>query len=165
MSPLLSVFITLRQTFRRVALRMLHEEAEADDVLQDAFCRLWPRRETIRTADEAAALAHVTVKRLCIDNLRRRKEVGSLDDETLPDLPDDSDGRQEREERFRAVEAAVDACLSPVQRQILRLRDYEDCPYADIAARLDMTEEAVRMQLSRARKTVRRQWHSFVDGA
>lgn len=164
-SPLLSAFTTLRQKFRTVALRLLHDEAEADDVLQDAFCRLWTRRETIRTDNEAAALANVTVKHLCIDSLRRRKDVSSLDDGTLADLPDDSDGQQEREERFRAVEAAVEACLSPVQRQILRLRDYEGRPYADIAVRLGTTEEAVRMQLSRARKTVRQQWRCFVNGA
>lgn len=164
-SPVLSVFTTLRQKFRGMALRLLQDETEADDVLQDAFCRLWPRRGTIRTKDEAAALANVTVKHLCIDNLRRRKDFSNLDDADVPDIADDSDVQREREERFRAVEAAVGACLSPLQQKILRLRDYEGCPYAEIAGRLGMTEEAVRMQLSRARKTVREQWRHFTADA
>lgn len=160
--PLLAVFTTLRQTFRRVAVRLLEDEDEADDVLQDAFCRLWPRRETIRTKNEAAALANVTVKHLCIDTLRGRKGISRIDEADTPDLPDDSDSQQEREERFRAVEEAANACLTPVQQQILRLRDYEDKPYAEIALSLGMTEEAVRMQLSRARKTVRQQWRNYL---
>lgn len=160
-SPLLPVFTVWRQRFRELALRMLGDESDADDVLQDAFLRLWPRREAIRTENDAAALTGATVKHLCIDTLRKRRHEGPIDEQTAA-VPDDTDARKEREERFRAVEAAVDDCLTPLQRRILRMRDYEDAAYADIATRLDMQEAAVRMQLSRARKAIRQQWRNYL---
>jgi len=155
------MFTGLRRRFRDLALRLLGDEAEADDVLQDAFCRLWPRRDSIRTETDAAALTRTTVKHLCIDTLRRRQDRKSLD-EDIPAPPDEADESREREARFRAVEAAVNECLTPLQRQVLRMRDYENRDYADIARSLDMQETAVRMQLSRARKAVRREWRDYL---
>lgn len=61
----------------------------------------------------------------------------------------------EREERFKAVERIIEQRLTPLQRQILHMKEYEGKEYDEIAAKLGMQPPAVRMQLSRARKEIR----------
>ena len=63
--PLLSAFSDLRRVMRRMTLRFLRNREDADDVVQEAFCRLWPRRGGIRDREEASALAVATVPISC----------------------------------------------------------------------------------------------------
>ena len=71
----------------------------------------------------------------------------------------EADGAEEDapdvESRFQAVERIVASELSPLQRDILRRHDYEGQDYDAIAQSLQMQPAAVRMQLSRARRTIR----------
>ena len=60
-----------------------------------------------------------------------------------------------REEALREVERLMDERLSPLQRRVMEMREYEGLAVADIARRLDMQETAVRMNLSRARQALR----------
>lgn len=154
------VLTELHRRFRRMALRFLGDEDDAADVLQDAFLRLWPRRAEMGGEGDAAALAGTTVRHLCIDTLRRRERTVSLPDGAEPPAGD-PEADDAVAQRFRAVERAVDACLTPLQQTILRRRDYHGESYADIAASLGMQEAAVRMQLSRARAAVRSQWRRY----
>lgn len=59
------------------------------------------------------------------------------------------------DEIFERVQRLIDSCLSPAQQSIIRLHDYEQRGYDEIANRLNMEPAAVRMQLSRARKKIR----------
>ena len=52
---LISVFAKMRRKFLRMAMHILPDEDDAADALQDAFCRLWPRRDNINTNAEAEA--------------------------------------------------------------------------------------------------------------
>ena len=63
--------------------------------------------------------------------------------------------RIERQELFQEVEELIDRQLSPIQRLILRKKEYEEESIEEIAKELDMQQAAVRMQLSRARKIIR----------
>ena len=63
--------------------------------------------------------------------------------------------RIERQEFFQEVEEMIDKQLSPIQRLILRKKEYEEESIEEIAKELDMQQAAVRMQLSRARKIIR----------
>ena len=63
--------------------------------------------------------------------------------------------RIERQEFFQEVEELIGKQLSPIQRLILRKKEYEEESIEEIAKELDMQQAAVRMQLSRARKIIR----------
>ena len=56
---------------------------------------------------------------------------------------------------LRNVRTLIERELTPIQQEILQRRDYNGEEYASIAGDLGMQETAVRMQLSRARKTIR----------
>ncbi len=136
---------------------MLGSEEEAEDTLQDAFCRLWPRRDEIRSETEAKALLTTTVRHLSIDHLRQRKRDEIMELDELGDEPPDETHEEaaEREQRFRDIEAIVAQHLTPLCREILRRKEFEGQDYDTIAAELNMQPAAVRMNLSRARNTIR----------
>ncbi len=151
---LISTFTELRRGFLRLASRFLPDEEDANDALQDAFCRLWPKRDSIRTRQEAEALTVTTVRNLCIDHLRRQ-HIQTVELDAERDASPDEDDYTERETLFREVEALISRHLTPVQQTILHRKEYEGESIDTIARDLGMQPAAVRMQLSRARKTIR----------
>ena len=88
------------------------------------------------------------------------KELEALADQILAgagDLPEE-DVSENREALFRRVEEMVDTELTDLQRLIIRRHEYESVTLEKIAEELGMQPPAVRMQLSRARKTIREQY-------
>ena len=148
---LLPAFQRLRRGLQRLASSMVGESA-ADDALQDAFIRLWTRRTTLHSEDEAGRLLTTTVKHLSIDHLRQQQREACV---SLAEADGAEEDAPDVESRFQAVERIVAAELSPLQRSILRRHDYEGEDYDAIAQSLQMQPAAVRMQLSRARRTIR----------
>ena len=148
----------LTDTYQRIRLRLkagagklLADAEAAEDALQDAFVRLWGRYE-VRSGREAEALLTRTVRNVSIDQLRKRKTVP-----LAGDLPEEDVG-ENREALFRRVEEMVDTELTDLQRLIVRRHEYEGLTLERIAEELGMQPPAVRMQLSRARKTIREQY-------
>lgn len=154
---LTSTFTELRKGFFRLAMRFLSNQEDADDALQEAFFRLWKHADRIDTPEEAEALTIVTVKNLCIDTLRKRNHLQTVElDESRDNvLTESASNVMERKERFNAVQRIIEQRLTPLQKQILHMKEYEEKDYDEIAASLGMQPPAVRMQLSRARKEIR----------
>lgn len=154
---LTSAFTGLRKRFLRFASHLFPDEEDANDALQDAFCRLWDRRETIATAKDAEAIATTTIRNLAIDAFRKRQSVQfvEINDRDSDNAIADPSESMDIEEKYRAVESIIDSKLTETQRYILRRKDYDGESYEEIAQSLGMEQTAVRMQLSRARKTIR----------
>ena len=153
---LITTFTELRKGFLRLASRFLPNEEDASDALQDAFCRLWPKRNQIHSSKEAEALAVTTIRNLCIDQIRKDKvDVVELDAERDARPSETIEESIAKEELFEEVEEIINRKLSLVQRQILREKEYEGKSIEKIAHALGMQQAAVRMQLSRARKIIR----------
>lgn len=149
------IFTRLQSRLHQAARRMLGSDDEAADALQDAFCALWGRRGEIADERAAEGLAVVSVRNRCLDVLRRRSarptvplsdELGGNYAETAADDSVD--------DIYRRVDSLMHRVLSGRDRRILILRDYSGWEMADIAAELEMTEAAVRVALSRARRAV-----------
>lgn len=155
--PLPAAFERLGRSLRRMARTLMGDADDAEDALQEAFCRLWPRRSRIETEDEAARLLTATVRNLSIDVLRRRKLEAAVPlDEARDAMPDgEAEAAEQREEQYRRVSALVEEKLTPLQRDILHRREILGQDYEQIATELQMLQPAVRTQLSRARKTIR----------
>lgn len=154
---LTSTFTELRKGFFRLAMRFLSNQEDADDALQEAFFRLWKHADRINTPEEAEALTITTVKNLCIDTLRRKSHMHTveLDEERDNAITESAAEALEKEERFKTVEHIIEQRLTPLQQKILHMKEYEEKEYDEIAASLGMQPPAVRMQLSRARKEIR----------
>ena len=147
---LTSAFVKMRTVLRGTASRLLGNEAAADDALQEAFYKLWNRHYVLASESDAAALLSRTVRNEAVDTFVISSEVEKSASEVLED-----DSAPEREEMLRSVKTLIESQLTPIQQEILQRRDYNGEEYASIAEDLGMQETAVRMQLSRARKTIR----------
>ena len=150
---LTKTFTAMRRKFLHIATLFLPQKEDAEDALQDAFCRLWSRRQGINSPGEAEALVTTTVKNICIDKLRKKKLDTIQIDEERDDTaaPDNED----REELLQEIESIINRELTPQQQKIIAAREYDNKSIEEIAATMNMQPTAVRMQLSRARKKVR----------
>lgn len=153
---LTKTFIGMRQRLFANACKMLADDAAADDALQDAFLRLWQRRDKIESQSQAEGMSVVTVKNICIDTLRRRRATETSPIESAEhELSNFGDDDDDRRETYNIIKEIIDRRLSERERQVITMRDSMDMAFEDIAAELGITESNVRMILSRARKTVR----------
>ena len=150
MDYLTDAFIRLRQKLKVVSGRMLPDAADAEDVLQDSFVRLWQRQYPLQSEKEADALLARTVRNASL-NERRRKRPLPLEN----DLTDDHSDSEEKETAYEQLHQKIETELTTTQRYILEEKEYGGRTLEDIAKELGMEPAAVRMQLSRARKKLR----------
>lgn len=68
-----TLFLANRPYLIRVAWNVLHDQEEAKDIIQDAFCKLWEKREQLRFTGELKCLMARTVYRLSLDCMSRRE--------------------------------------------------------------------------------------------
>lgn len=147
---LTDAFVRLRQKLKGISGRMLPDPGGAEDVLQDSFVRLWRKQYPIGSEKEAEALLKRTVRNASL-NERRRSRTVPLD----KDFVDDSTDREDREKCYLEMHRKIEQELTETQRYILEEKEYGGRTLEDIARELKMEPAAVRMQLSRARKTLR----------
>ncbi|MCB1559762.1 MAG: RNA polymerase sigma factor [Xanthomonadales bacterium] len=143
------------QTF---AWRMLGDRAEAEDVVQESFLRLWKHAQRWKpgTARFSTWLFQVAAN-LCRDRLRRRPRYHDADAvEWLADDAPSSGEQLQQDERDHEVRQAIRA-LPARQREALLLSHYDGMGNLEIAAVLDVSVEAVESLLARARRTLRRE--------
>ena len=145
--------------FLTEAFLALRGRWRSEDVLQDAFCKLWGGKYKVGSVKEAIGLLSRTGRNLEIDEYRMsvRRPTVRLGDRQIVDEPDDSG---EREALFRKVEESVDTELTDLQRLIVRKRELEGQSFERIANDLGMSQEAVRMHISRARKILREKFRN-----
>ena len=129
----LTIFTRIRQRLHTTA-RNIAGQNNADDVLQDAFCKLW------------------TLKKYPNDQRRAANRTVQSD----IDINDtDNSKEQDIRELFDSVKKIIDIKLNDTQRNVLWLRDYEGYSFEEIAKQTGITEVNVRQILSRARKVIR----------
>jgi putative glutamine amidotransferase len=126
--------------------RMVGSRAVAEDLSQEAFLRTWHRAPEDLDGDGRAAWLNRTATNLAIDELRRRR-TSSVDLERLELAADDGDPTD-----ILAAREGL-AALSPHERMVLLLRFELGLGHAEIGALLDVSAEAARKRVDRARES------------
>ena len=148
-----------------VARRLLGNDADAQDALQDAFVRAFKAIHTFEERAQLSTWLHRIVVNTALMKLRERKRrpTDSIED-LLPNFIADghqtvasrdwSDAQLERKETAAVVREAITR-LPDQYREVLVLRDIEDRDTAETAALLGTTPNAVKVRLHRARQALR----------
>ena len=133
-----------------LARRMLGDAAEAEDVAQETFVRIWRHAAGWRT--ERARFdtwVHRVALNLCYDRLRRRREVVTDD---VPEIVDPAPLPDASEEPHR-IEQALQA-IAPRQREAIILVYYQEMSNIEAAATLEISVDALESLLSRGRRAL-----------
>ncbi|MBL8265262.1 RNA polymerase sigma factor [Steroidobacter sp.] len=139
-------------TLRKVLRRAGRTVDETDDLIQDAFVRLYMYRLS-RQVNEPEAFLVRTVKNLYIDRVRQRSNRGvheTLDPDVLAlidprPLPEDVLADQQKLRRLTAGLAE----LHPRTSEVLMLYRFEGCSHAQIGARLGISVSAVEKHIAK----------------
>ncbi|MGB0896517.1 MAG: RNA polymerase sigma factor [Flavobacteriaceae bacterium] len=153
----LNLVLPFKDKLYRMAKRLLVSNEEAEDATQEILLKLWANKTKMSSYKNAEAFAMTMTKNYCFDRLKS-KQAQSLR-LVHSNYKDDSTSLQKRVEHQDSINwvAKLMQNLPEQQRMVMQLRDIEHYEFSDIAKILDMKETAVRVTLSRARKTIREQ--------
>ncbi len=150
----------IRHKLYRFALRITGSSADAEDVVQEVLEKVWKttadQSETIQNW-EAWCMTLTRNRSLDKNKLQANRRTAPLD--TLTDQagaiisPEKALEEQDMTQRVRMLIRQ----LPEKQRLVMHLRDIEELSYEEIAKTLDITIDQVKVNLHRARKTVREQ--------
>lgn len=148
------IVLPLREKLLGYSRKWPEAGADAEDIVQEVLLRLWERRDSLDGYRNLEALAVQMVKNRCIDRWRMQKKLDVPCLTGAEAAPDNPELLLERKDAADRVKALIER-LPPLQQAIIRMKDVEGYELDEIAAITGTQAEAVRMNLSRARKKVR----------
>ena len=151
----LKVVLPFKDKVFRLAKRLLVSTEEAEDATQELFLKLWKNRKKLTEYKNVEAFAMTMTKNYCFDRLKS-KQAGNLtlvhsnykEKDTLLEK------KVEYNDTINHVHRLIEK-LPEQQRAIIQLRDIEQYDFDEICKMVGMKPTAVRVALSRARKTIR----------
>jgi len=138
-----------------MAKRLLVSTEEAEDATQEILIKLWSKKNKMESYNNVEAFAMTMTKNFCLDRLKSQ-QAGNLKlvHSNYTDASTSLQSELEAKDSIDWVERIM-AELPEQQKMVLQLRDVEQYEYEEIEKLLDMKPTAIRVALSRARKTVR----------
>jgi len=152
-------FVLLINPFKdklfRLAKRLLVSTEEAEDATQEILVKLWTKNENLEVYNNVEAVAMTMTKNYCLDQLKSKRASNlKIVHTNFTDKEPSLDKQVEDNDSLKWVEKIINQ-LPEQQRLIIQLRDIEQCEFSEIAKITEMNETAIRVALSRARKTIR----------
>jgi len=132
---------------------------ESEDIVQEIFLKLWNLRMKLSEVENIDAFAFRMTRNLCLDRIKAKKpklidtEMETGLQEREAELPD-PEHQLIMSDTMNEVHRHIDQ-LPEQQRTIIMMRDVEGYSYEEVAEVMNMEVNAVRVNVSRARKTVR----------
>ena len=154
-SDFLEVILPFKDKVFRLAKRLLVSKEEAEDATQELIFKLWKNKNKIRDYKNVEAFAMTMTKNYCYDRLKSKQAKNlTLVHSNYKENETTLDKKLEYRDSVQQVHQLIEK-LPENQKLIMQLRDIEQYSFDEICKILDMKSTAVRVALSRARKTVR----------
>ena len=156
------VFV-LKDKLYRFSKRILNDETEAQDVVQDVLLKFWNMRDELHIYNNLEALAMTTVKNMSLDKARRKNTRFNKSDD-IKYHTDTVIGAYDMEtsDLSLQIKQIINQLPEP-QKTIIHLRDVEDYDFEEIVPLVAMSVETIRVNLSRARKKVREEMKKIMS--
>lgn len=151
------IFLPYYQKLYRIAFRLLQDESNAKDIVQETYIKLWDKRDDLVNIENSEAFATVVTRNLCLDELRKSKD--HLHAKYEVDIPESLSlsVQIEIEDEVEYVKQLVDR-LPEQQRQIMLFKHWDGYSDEEIEQIMGLSAGNIRVSLSRARKTIREQF-------
>lgn len=151
--------LPLKNGLFRLALRITLNREEAEDVVQDTMVRVWSRRATWDRIENIQAFCYTICRNLALDRMkspaRRSQPLDTAAGADSYRAADDPTLQTEQRDKIAAVRKVM-STLPEKQRTAMHLRDFEQMSYKEIATILDISEDQVKVNIFRARQTVKK---------
>lgn len=146
-----SVYDALKRPLYAFCVRISGNGDTAADAVQEAFIRLLDHAPEIATAGAVKSWLYTTARNQLYNAFRREGRLALLDEEgtVAEGTPYTAMERTDEAEYFERILSR----LTIEHREVLVLREYENCSYDEIAGILGVPESTVKMRLFKARKT------------
>ena len=151
--------LPLSQNLYRFAFRFLLSREEAEDAVQEVFVKLWKMRSKLSGYRSVEALAMTITRNFCLDQVRKKgREIKGWDAPAVDTRTTDMNPEQqyERNEIYGIITGLINN-LPEQFRTVLQLRDIDGYEYEEIAERMNVNINTLRVNLSRGRKLLRDQ--------
>ncbi len=154
-SEFLEIVLPFKDKVYRLAKRLLVSNDEAEDATQELYFKLWKNKDKIETYDNVEAYAMRMTKNYCLDQLKSKRASNlTLIHSNYKDESSSLQNDIEYKDSANIIKKMMND-LPEKQRMIIQLRDIENYEYHEIGKVLNMEPTAIRVALSRARKTLR----------
>ena len=159
--------LPLKNRLYRLALRITLTPEDAEDVVQETMMKVWSRRQQWDQIESMEAFCLTICRNLSLDKTRKMAASEQSLEAGEHDAPDYSHAANPEEQaiqkdRLRLVRQIIDS-LPEKQRSVMQLRDFEGKSYKEIATIMDISEEQVKVNIFRARQTVRQRFLQSED--
>ncbi len=157
--------LPLKDMLYRLALRITLNHEEAEDIVQDTLIKVWNKRDDWDDIESIEAFSLTVCRNLALDHLKQKSHHNESLDSVGIDTLDKGHTPYEQmlqKDRMRLVKRIVDT-LPEKQRSCMQLRDFEGKAYKDIATILGITEEQVKVNIYRARQTIKQKYQQIED--
>ena len=156
-----SEFLTTVMPFKdkvfRLAKRLLVSTEEAEDATQELYFKLWNNKEKLKNYNSIEAFAMTMTKNYCFDRLKSKQASNlTLVHSNYKEKGTSLDKQVDLNDSVSKVHQLMEN-LPEQQKIIIQLRDIEQYEFDEIAEMLNLKPTAIRVSLSRARKTIREQ--------
>ena len=158
--------LPLKNELFRLALRITLNRAEAEDVVQETMIKVWNKRDHWDEIDSIEAFCLTICRNISLDKIKKAENQNQSIEEghDAPDLSYTSNPEEQamQRDRIRLKRHLIDH-LPEKQRSCMQLRDFEGKSYKEIAQVLGISEEQVKINIFRARQTVKQKYFETED--
>ncbi|OSY89490.1 RNA polymerase sigma-70 factor [Tenacibaculum holothuriorum] len=156
-SDFLKAVLPFKDKVFRLAKRLLVSTEEAEDATQELYFKLWRNKEKLSNYKNVEAFAMTMTKNYCFDRLKSKQASNlTLVHSNYKEKETSLDKKVENNDTVNQVHKLIEK-LPEQQKIIIQLRDIEQYDFDEICKMVDMKPTAVRVALSRARKTIRQE--------
>ena len=148
--------IPIKDRLFRLAKTLLQNREDAEDALQEVYMKLWNNKEIIEDLKSPEAYAMKIMKNYCLDKLKSRKN------KHMVEIKEPEIGKEHITpfssvsfDNLKDLMLKLFSALPEQQRMIIHMRDIEHYSYDEISEVTGMNVNAIRVNLSRARKNVK----------
>ena len=153
--------LPLKNELSRLALRITLNPTEAEDVVQETMIKVWNRRDRWDELESIEAFCLTICRNISLDKVKKAENQNQslMDEHDAPDNSYTSNPEEQamQQDRIALIRRLINT-LPEKQRSCMQLRDFEGKSYKEIAKILAISEEQVKINIFRARQTIKQKY-------